>query len=259
MTYKKTLEIDDEHYDLTKEVLINNGSKVYEHKLGSRKTLISNDEICGFTKMNNQLKLSENITDRKFYSFLGLFTKTLYNEIKQNDSLLLLKIEFNGSSRDKNRSSWDSIKSKTTFYNLDLSSAYWQMAYRLGYISKKLFDQYIYNDDYKQAKRYCISFLARENEMNYLDGREIDKIVCDISCLNNIYMNIRHELYSVINMIKDQFDDWIEYNIDGISVVESDLEKAINLMNQQGLIYKVNQCLKIDKNEYYFKGKIRKF
>jgi hypothetical protein len=95
--------------------------------------------------------------------------------------------------------------------------------------------------------------------MIYYDGREIDKIECDISSLNNIYMNIRHELYNVINSIKDQFDNWIEYNIDGISVMESDLEKAINLMNQQGLIFKVNQCLKIDKNEYYFKSKIRKF
>lgn len=259
MIYRKTLEITSEHYEKTKKVLLTNGSKVFEHNLGSRKTLISNNEICGFLSVENNLPLSENIDSKKFYTFLGSFTKNLYLQIKKNQSLLMLKVDFNGLSRAKNHKSWSKLKSKNKFYNLDLSSAYWQMAYRLGYISKRMFDQYIDNDDYKQAKRYCISFLARDNHMLYLDNRPIDRIECDTECLKLIYKNIRHELYRTIDLIKSEIPDWIEYNIDGISVHEKDLKSCISIIEKLGLKYKLNECLKIDKLEYYFKGKIRKF
>jgi|688.fasta_scaffold619034_2 hypothetical protein len=259
MLLRKTLEIDIDFYEKTKNVLINNGSKVSEHTLGSRKTLFSDHEICGFYSSDNSLPLSQNLDSKKFFAFLGIFNKCLYSQIKNNDSLLSLNIDFHGCARAKNKASWLSLKNKEIFYNLDLSSAYWQMAYKLGYINEKLFLQYIENDDYKQAKRYCVSFLARENHMRYFDGRPINEITCDTSCLNTVYMNIRHELYNTIDNIKNQVENWIEYNIDGISVMSKDLDFTKEILDQFGLRYKVNECFKIDKHEYYFKGKIRKF
>ena len=54
-------------------------------------------------------------------------------------------------------------------------------------------------------------------------------------------------------------ENWVEYNIDGISVLADDLEKVCLKFNKMNLIYKINECLKIDNEDFYMKEKIRKF
>jgi hypothetical protein len=258
--FKKSLEIDQEHYESTKEVLINNGSKVSEHVMGSRKTLLADNQVCGYSKVDYSLQISKDLPSNKFHSFLGSFTKSLYSQIRNNDSLLDLKIEFEDISRDKNHNQYKKLRQREIFYNVDLSSAYWQMAYRLGYISKKIFNAYIFRDEYKEAKRYCISFLARENEMNYFDGREINNIKCETSALYQIYQNVRNELYNVIDQVKKETKNrWIEYNIDGITISSKDLGIVCEKFNELNLIFKVNECMKLDNFEYIYKNKIKKF
>lgn len=259
MNFRKSLEIENKHYESTKQVLIDNGLTVSEQKHGSRKILYGNREICGYSEIDYYLPLSDKISGRQFNSFLGTFTKSLYNQLRKNPILFDLKIEFDGLSRDKNQKTWKKIKQKEIFYNIDLSSAYWQMAYKLNYISSKMFFNYIDKDEYKQAKRYCISFLARENTMLYYDNREIKEITCDISILEQVYRNIRNELYNTIDLLKSLTTDWLDYNIDGISVKEKDVQLITDKLEQLNLKYKINECIKIDASDYYQKGKIRKF
>lgn len=258
MSFNSRLEIDVNHYDQTKNQLLSNGSKLWERTYGSRIILYADREFIGTIAPENNLSLSK-ITSQQFYSFLGQFSKNLYSQIKLNDSLLNLEIDFDDVSRDKNLDVWSKMKSRTIFYNIDLSSAYWQIAHKLGYISTKFFEKYMYNDDYKEAKRYCISFLARDNEMKYFDGREINHIKCDNSCLYQIYENIRYELYRCIKEIYSITTEWIEFNIDGINILKKDLKSICAKFDELGFIYKVNECVKIDKHEYFHKGQIRKF
>jgi hypothetical protein len=259
MQFRKSLEIDDQHYLDTLQVLITNGSKVSEHRSGSRRTIYADRNVCGYSKTDYNLPLSADLKPSQFYAFLGAFKKSLYRQFRLNENLYNLKIEFDGTSREKNYHSWSKIKSRTIFYNIDLSSAYWQMAFRLGYISKKLFLSYIDRDEFKEAKRYCVSFLARENEMKYFDGRELDVVECNVDVFHQVYDNIRYELYNCIDTLKSFTDNWVEYNIDGISVPEKDKDAVCKCLDEMNLIYKVNECIKIDKNEYFQKGQIRKF
>jgi hypothetical protein len=259
MLFNKSLEIAETYYQPTKDVLIKNGGRVSEQSYGSRKILYSNSQICGYSEMDFYLPMSGNLKNKMFYQFLSAFKRSLYNQIRKNDSLLDLKIDFTGLSRDKNYSVWEKVQNKTIYYNVDLSSAYWQIAFRLGYISKKVFNSYIEKDEYKEAKRYAVSFLARENEMEYFDGREINQVSCDISSLYQIYDNIRNELYKCIQEVKDLTPNWIEYNIDGIFVLEKDLTKICEKFNQMNLKYKINECVKVDESEYVFKNQFRKF
>jgi len=259
MSFQKRLEIEDEYYESTIKVLINNGLKVKEHHVGSRRTLYANNEICGFNKVNYHLPLSDGLTTAKFNAFLAYFSRTLYSQFKQNPDLFNLKIQYTGLSKGKDSQMWNKIKSREVFYNIDLSSAYWQIAYRLGYINTKIFEKYMPLDEYKEAKRYCVSFLARENKMNYFDNREINLIECDMSVLYQVYENIRHELYNIIEELKNHIKFWIEYNIDGISVTEKYLQKTKSKFDELGLIYKVNECFKIDNKSYFLKNTIRKF
>jgi hypothetical protein len=258
MSFNTRLDIDVNEYTKTKEQLLNNGSILWERTFGSRTILYADREFIGTVAPDNNLLLSK-IDSKQFYSFLGQFSKNLYSQIKKNDSLLSLSIDFEDVSRDKNQRVWSKIKSRTVFYNVDLSSAYWQIAFKLGYISKKFFDKYMINDDYKEAKRYCISFLARDNQMKYYDGREIDIVTCDTSCLYQIYENIRYELYRCIKEVYSNTTEWIEFNIDGINVLQKDLNIICDKFKELGLSYKINECVKIDKQEYFHKGQIRKF
>jgi hypothetical protein len=46
---------------------------------------------------------------------------------------------------------------------------------------------------------------------------------------------------------------------ESISVLEKDVPLICDKLKSLNLKYKINECLKIDKEDYYFKGKIRKF
>lgn len=259
MLLTKGLEIDLQFYEPTKQTLIKNGSNVSEQFYGSRRILYGNNQVCGFAKMDHHLPMSDALDSNQFYAFLGAFKRSLYNQIRKNNSLLDLKIDFDGDSKAKNVQNWNKIKNKSVFYNIDIASAYWQIAHKLGYISTKLFNKYLCQDDFKQAKRYCISFLARENDMIYYDNREINHISCDNSAFYQIYANIRNELYKTINEIKNVTEDWVEYNIDAVTIMEKDLNVICDKFQEIGLQYKVNQCVKIDFDDYFMKDKIRKF
>lgn len=258
MSFYSKLEIAPEEYEKTKNVVKKNGSKIWEQTIGSRTNLFVDSELVGSLSEEYYLKLS-GITSSQFGAFLGQFTKSLYSQIQKNDSLLDLKIKFEGLSREKNLKGWNKIKNREVFYNVDISSAYWQIAYKLGYITKRMFQSYFLKDEYKEAKRYCVSFLARENYMDYHDDREIKRIECNVDCLNQVYENIRNELYCCIQNAKEGIDDWIEYNIDAIVVQKKDLDLVCERLNQMNLVYKINDCIKLDSKEFVSKNKVRKF
>jgi hypothetical protein len=251
-------EVKDTEYKDLLGVQINNGSLVKEHSLGNRKKLYSNQKLIATMSNSSNLELG-GISKQQFTSFLGNFNRHLYSQFLLNVKLFDIDIKFKGQARDKNHVFWDSMKEGVFFYNVDLSSAYWQMAHRLGYISKELFDMYKDDDSYKPAKRYCISFLARENKSVYIINNQVFEIKCDMSFLKKVYDNIRHELYGCIRDSLVGITDWIEYNIDGVSVMAYDLDLVKSRFKDAGLFFKVTQCRKMSSTEYKHGSKLRKF
>ena len=120
--------------------------------------------------------------------------------------------------------------------------------------------KYLDDDNYKEAKRYCISFLARKDFMMYHDGRQIDKIECNIDCFIQVYENIRNSLYISINDAKSRVNDWIEFNIDAVTVKKENVHIIASAFDTMNLLYKIKKCVKIGDYEYMNeKGTIRKF
>ena len=118
----------------------------------------------------------------------------------------------------------------------------------------------MHKNEFKEAKRYCISFLSRTNLVTYHDGREISEIECNMDCLIQVYENIRNELYKCIDEVRKNVENWIEYNIDAIAVSEKDLELVCKMFDNMDLTYKIKEYVKIDEYEYVTnKGKIRNF
>jgi hypothetical protein len=189
-----------------------------------------------------------------------MFSRTLYKQFRENEALYDIDINFKGFSRYKNRKAFDEIRQGTVFYNIDLSSAYWQIAHKLGYISENVYKKYMDLEEYKTAKRFCISFLGRRNSVKYrYPNGDIVKMKCDNTVFHNVYKNIRNYLYSEISDCANICENYIEKNIDGISVVSSDFKKVSELLKEKGLVFKIKRLIKISKDEYFETDRIRKF
>jgi hypothetical protein len=255
--YRK-FEVENQAYEKIKGVQVSNGNVIREHCIGSRKKLYSFDYLIATTANSSQLELG-GITIRQFNAFIGMFNRNVYGNFAKNPDLYYLKIIYKGLSKEKNIELWDSLPEGEVFYNLDLSSAYWQIAHRLGYISDKLFNEYIFQDEFKQVKRYCVSFLARKNYMIYKTVDYEVKIVCDTGVLLQVYSNIRNELYNVIHQVIEKCETWLEYNIDGVLILNDHVQIVKDILTENNLIFKMTRCQKLNEKEYLYGSKPRRF
>jgi hypothetical protein len=251
-------EYNNDRYDKCKIIQKTNGKNFREHIYGSRKKIIIGNKVRLTTIPNGNINLGK-LSNEKFVAFLGLFTKNLYRNLNDNPYLYTNKIEFKGVARSKNFKFWSNLKEGTLFYNIDLKSAYWQIAHLLGYIDTRLFNKYMFNDEYKQAKRLCISFLARKNKMVYHIGKNSFTIECDITTLKTCYNNIRNQLYDCVSKSVSLCDNYIEFNIDGLYVLAKDVDNARSFFDKIGLIYKITKCKKLNEYEFLSGEKIKNF
>lgn len=259
MKQLKKLEVSEDYYDKIIKTQFSNGSIVREHFYGSRTRLYS-DNMFIATKCETAALIKGDITDNQFFAFIGQFNKQLYRQLYLNQDLFYLDVQFNGSSRQKNPKAWNALKIGDFFYYIDLDSAYWQVAYKCGYINERMFKKYLSDDRYKQAKRYVISFLGRDNKMRYYNNNdEFYEIVCDRDLFSTIYMNIRYALYNYINDALKEASNWIEYNIDGLAVHNTDVDKIQDYFTRNNLKFKIIECRKLNDREFSYKSKIRLF
>jgi hypothetical protein len=255
MSFRRGLAVSKEHYNKLLAIQIANNSPYREHFVGSRKSIVLGGVPLATHVVESNLDIGD-LTNQQFGSFIGRFNKQLYKQFSKKPELHDLNISPLGVARDKNHILFSEMEVGEAFYNVDLSSAYWQIGYRLGYINEKMFLRYLPDDSYKPVKRYCVSFLSRKNEMANPDGTLIK---CDQSVLTNVYQNIRHELYNTIFNVADLVSEYIEYNIDGISVRADQLELVKQYFDSEGLHFKITRCRKISEKQFYYGSKQRKF
>lgn len=253
-------QVSDTKYFHLRQLQKTNNTPFLEHVQGSRRTLIVRKRVvCTTVVGGGHLDIGE-ISEEKFISFLASFKRGLYNNIKKNSELLSQKIIFTGTSKSKNREAFNKIAVNDFYWNIDLVSAYWQMGYRLGYVSKSFYKKYMHEPGYKQVKRLAFSFLARTNYKDYTIGTETYRITCDNTNHQQIYDNVRNQLYLIIHQAVDiAGSEYIDYNIDSISVTKANREKIIKFFLDLGLEIKTNPVIKLSDREYSLKDAVRIF
>ena len=258
MSFKKAIKVSNKDYNLIKQNYILSGKKINEQIIGSRKKLYNNKNILIATVVKQSILNIGNISQPQFFSFLGVFNKNLYKNFYENPELFNLDIKFIGMSRKKNIKKFDSLKTGEFFYNLDLNSAYWQILYKLNYISLDLFEKYKNQDNYKIVKRLCVSFLSRINKKTYYFNNDEFSINCDTAILKKVYINIRNFLYKIFNECAKTVD-YIAFNIDSIYIDQNNLKTAKNFFKLNNLDFKLVLCQKISTLDYTYGKEKRKF
>jgi hypothetical protein len=196
-----------------------------------------------------------------FVRFLAEVKLNIHRNVIESPELLDLKIDYKNSKQGRNLGYWHSLPDESYFYSIDFKSAYWQMAYKIGYITETLYWNYMNLDDYKVAKRLCISFLGRSVTVNYL-GKTFKNeenfgqpliITCDNDSLyyKRIYKNIRNllnnYLYDVVRLSNGNF---IKYNTDGIWVTKESIEPIKKYLKDNDILFKTTLCKKISSTEF---------
>ena len=85
------------------------------------------------------------------------------------------------------------------------------------------------------------------------------KIVCDTGVMQQVYSNIRNELYNVIHQVIEKCETWLEYNIDGVFVCNDHVHIVKDILTENNLIFKITQCQKLNEKEYLYGSKPRRF
>ena len=85
------------------------------------------------------------------------------------------------------------------------------------------------------------------------------EIHCDNSVLQKVYDNIRNELYNCVQKSIFNVSDWLEYNIDGVTVMSDNLDAVCEEFKGMGLAFKITECRKVSETEYTYGSKLRVF
>lgn len=253
------LEVSKDEYNEIMFAQFSNSNNFKEHTFGSRKRLYKDDILLATYCPSDSIDLGT-LDGNVFHRFLANFNKQLYRQFVKNQSLLSLKIEHNLQARDKHFDNWDALPIGTYFYSIDIKNAYWQIAHKIGYINTDFYTKYLHNDDYKQAKRYCISFLARNNKKSYVSSKANYTISCDMGLFNQAYSNVRNLLYKIIyECVESTLNNYLEYNIDGLYVCNTEVKSVKNILKSHGIISKLIECVKINETQYAMQNKLRNF
>jgi hypothetical protein len=253
------LEVSKEQYNEIMFAQFGNNTNFKEHTFGSRKRLYKNNILLATYCPSDSIDLGT-LDSKVFHRFLANFNKQLYRQFFKNQNLISLRILHDIQARDKHFDNWDALPIGSYFYSIDIKNAYWQVAHKIGYINTNFFTKYLYNDDYKQAKRYCISFLARTNKKSYVSSNGSYTLLCDMGLFNQAYSNVRNLLYKIIyECVESTQNNYLEYNIDGLYVCNTDVKSVKNILKSHGIISKLIECVKVSDTQYSMQNKLRNF
>lgn len=225
----------------------------------NNKEIYSDNGIILMKFGNSNLK---GFDEKSIKLLMGMYRKVLnnVNQYLENNSHKINKIEpKNIKVKTINRTIFSDIKINDFFWQIDLNSAYWQMAYKLGYINKSLYNQYVSDKSTKLHKQISLAFLNKSIECEYyVSGKMINKIECLCDSNKQVYQNIINQTRNVIADTCEHIDyKIIAQNIDAIYIDKQLLDKAQEYLDKHNILYKKSLCVKVDENKYSNAGEVK--
>lgn len=264
---KNPYQVSDEDYGMIVKNQLGNGRDIYEVITGARKNLFrtSSGPSKDHTQLiaSNEINMSVNLGKlhpKHFVLFLAEFKKELHKNILKKD-LFDLKIPSPLVSSDTNYKAYEKLERGYPFYNVDARSGYWQSLYKLGYISKSMYDRYMPLDDYKPAKRLCASFLGRQVKATYHNREGDNKVItCETGIYEQVYENVRNKLHSyAFGCAEASQGLYLKFITDGIYLLAPQVDSVRRYMDSEQIEYKITRCEKIDNSKFKFGARTKFF
>ena len=95
--------------------------------------------------------------------------------------------------------------------------------------------------------------------MNIRNNGQEYEIGCDTRVLQRVYDNIRNDLYGCVRGSINGVSDWLEYNIDGVTVMNDNLDAVCRKFKDMGLAFKITECRKVSGTQYIYGSTLRNF
>jgi hypothetical protein len=183
----------------------------------------------------------------------------LYKAVKQAYHDYIVKNNFEidvpekiASIRATNKNIFNNMAIGDMFYKIDISHAYWQISWRIGMLSDKLYENYNNDKQIKQFRNMSLtSVLAPKTVDVFINGRLRSTFIEDTTIYKHVYKKIRIICYNLIAEVKKSLGDkWIDYNVDAISFLPEALETVQNKLKELDYKYKIMECEKLSETEY---------
>ncbi len=203
-------------------------------------------------------------TDIKIKNKIAVLFKSVraaYNDYATQCGCDVVVPEKITSVRGLNTDLFKSFDVGQKFYYADINHAYFQVAYKMGMLPKKVYDKYKDNIEIKMYRNIALAtVLAPKTIEYYNEGRYMTTITECNEIYNKIYTKIRITTYNIIGELTNLLGNrWISYNVDGICFTEDVLETVQAYFEKIDYSYKLLECEKLSETEFRQGDEVKKY
>lgn len=224
--------------------------------------LIYRGKFSLITKNKNNIDDKDStINKNEIINLFAQVAKSVNRYILKND-FNVEQIENYHTANQTNKKRFSELKIGDVFYYIDVNHCFWRISYKMGYISKNLYNNVLKKPELKIYRNMALAcIIAPRRRKYFVRGELLIEIAEDKTLYKRIYNNIRFLAYNLMgDMAEYVGNDFIAYKTDGIMVVKNSLETIKEILTENDLFYKVFECVKIDEKHYKMgnEEKIRK-
>jgi hypothetical protein len=224
----------------------------------NKKVLIKDNVKTNYSDIPFE-KVNKSIRD--FHKIIAKSVVNFVSKALKNDGVIEIKRNFQ-FVRKKNYDKFDSIPIGGSFFNYDFNSSYWQMMYKLGIISEKIYKKYYSFDTFKLHKAICMGLTTSCKRAYYYKNGTPLMIGGNHFFVDEVRTQERI-LFANVRVLSSNYiagacqsinNDYVAYTIDSIMCSPVHNKTMKEYFDSLGLDYKVEVCRKISENTYTKRG-----
>ena len=209
-------------------------------------------------KTSVETKIDNKKDQQRVLSLIANVKKSFTRYIKNNGDIVEIPQEY--GSVFTNRIAFFDHPEDEPLYYIDLKHCYWRIAYLLGYISERIYETNLEKPEMKLYRNMALSCTIAPKIIEIHEFNKPPVIEQENTVKHQImYSNIRFFAWNLMGDTVQHIgmEKVFGYWTDGILVAKDDVEAVKKKFDDNKLLYRVKDCIKIDDRHYKEIGKDR--
>ena len=246
-------EVSKKSFEKLEQNLKSNRQSYWIEAKRGQRYLFHNGKMVAKRKYKTSVekKIKTRKEQQKVLSLIANVKKSFTSHIKKVGTVEEIPQHY--GSVYTNRIAFRELPNDTELFYIDIKHCYWRIAFILGYISTKVYEN---NLDKKEMKLYRNMALSCTIAPKIIEIHEYNKpmvIQQEDTVMHKImYSNIRFFAWNLMGNIVNELgkDKVFGYWTDGILVGKNEVNKVKKIFDVNNLLYRVKNCVKIDDKHY---------